>query len=242
MPCSAASLRTNGDNSRPPAPSRVTGAATVSAVTARGLAASAGLLPLPLPADPTTFEPGAPMRASTVPTGTVSPALTRMSSIVPSYGLGISESTLSVDTSNSGSSNATSSPTALNHVPIVPSVTDSPSFGMVISKTSPVPDGEKSAFSVVGPSDPPTDGAEGSLSDRPPAAATPCAAEGSRFCYRGALPADPHDRSADRDGVALLRQDLKDHTVVRAGDLRIDLVGRYFEQRVVEFDFVADVS
>ena len=121
------------------------------------------------------------MRASTVPTGTVSPALTRMSSIFPSYGLGISESTLSVDTSNSGSSNATSSPTALNHVPIVPSVTDSPSFGIVTSKTSPVADGEKSASSVVGPSDPPTDGADGSLSDRPPAAATPCAAEGSRF-------------------------------------------------------------
>jgi len=51
----------------------------------------------------------------------------------------------------------------------------------VISKTSPAADGEKSAFSVVGPSDPPTDGADGSLSDRPPAAATPCAAEGSRF-------------------------------------------------------------
>ena len=121
------------------------------------------------------------MRASTVPTGTVSPALTRMSSSVPSYGLGISESTLSVDTSNSGSSKATSSPTAFNHVPIVPSVTDSPSFGMVISKTSPAPVGEKWASSVVGPSDPPIDGAEASLSDRPPAAATPCAAEGSRL-------------------------------------------------------------
>src|ERR1700752_1344864 len=121
------------------------------------------------------------MRASPVPTGTGSPSFTRMSSILPSYGLGISESTLSVDTSNSGSSKATSSPTALNHVPIVPSVTDSPVFGIVITKPSPGGDGDWSAFSVVGPSDPPTDGADGSLSDRPPAAATPCAADGSRF-------------------------------------------------------------
>ena len=104
---------------------------------------------------------GVPMRASTVPTGTVSPALTRMLSIFPSYGLGISESTLSVDTSKRGSSNATSSPTAFSQLPIVPSVTDSPSLGMVTSKTSPASDdGEKSAASVAGPSDPPTDGAE----------------------------------------------------------------------------------
>ncbi len=114
-------------------------------MTAPGLSASAGLLPLPLPAGPAGIAPGVPMRASTVPTGTVSPALTRMSSIFPSYGLGISESTLSVDTSKSGSSNATSSPTALSQVPIVPSVTDSPSFGMVTSKTSPAADGEKSS-------------------------------------------------------------------------------------------------
>ena len=181
MPCSAASLRTNGDNSRPPAPSRPTGAATVAGLAARGLSACGRTtavasrrdhlrsppprcVPAPYPPAPSPRRrPGCP-------------------AAVPSYGLGISESTLSVDTSNSGSSNATSSPTAFNQVPIVPSVTDSPSFGMVISKTSPVADEARSAASsVVGPSDPPTDGAEGSLSDRPPAAATPCAAEGSRF-------------------------------------------------------------
>ena len=60
---------------------------------------------------PPAAAPGSPMRASGVPTGTVSPRRTRISSSTPSYGLGISESTLSVDTSNSGSSNATGSPT-----------------------------------------------------------------------------------------------------------------------------------
>src|SRR5690606_8807155 len=44
-----------------------------------------------------------------------------------------SESTLSVDTSKSGSSSATVSPTALNHFVIVPSVTVSPSWGIVMS-------------------------------------------------------------------------------------------------------------
>ncbi len=77
-----------------------------------------------------------PMRASGVPTGTVSPGGTRTCSSTPSYGLGISESTLSVDTSNSGSSNATASPTSLSQRPTVPSVTDSPSFGIVISCTA----------------------------------------------------------------------------------------------------------
>ena len=70
-------------------------------------------------------------RRSGVPTGTVSPAGTRISRITPSYGLGISESTLSVDTSNSGSSNATASPTCLSQLPTVPSVTVSPSLGIV---------------------------------------------------------------------------------------------------------------
>src|SRR2546429_247818 len=77
--------------------------------------------------------PGAPTRASGVPTSTVSPSPTRISRTVPSYGLGISVSTLSVETSTSGSSNATVSPAALSQRPIVPSVTVSPSFG--IAKT-----------------------------------------------------------------------------------------------------------
>ena len=92
-----------------------------------GAAGSEGAGPLRRPA----VDPGSPIRTSGVPTGTVSPAGTRISRITPSYGLGISESTLSVDTSNSGSSNATVSPTCLSQLPTVPSVTVSPSLGMV---------------------------------------------------------------------------------------------------------------
>ena len=56
--------------------------------------------------------------------------------MTPSYGLGISESTLSVDTSNSGSSNATVSPTCLSQLVISPSVTVSPSLGIVTTHSS----------------------------------------------------------------------------------------------------------
>ena len=76
------------------------------------------------------------IRTSWVPTGTVSPAWTRISAITPSYGLGISESTLSVDTSNSGSSNSTVSPTCLSQLVSSPSVTVSPSLGMVTNHSS----------------------------------------------------------------------------------------------------------
>src|SRR5829696_4848787 len=84
-----------------------------------------------------TGDPGGPMRTTGAPTGTVSPDWTRISTTTPSYGLGISESTLSVDTSKSGSSKETVSPTCLNQVPTVPSVTVSPSFGIATSCTSP---------------------------------------------------------------------------------------------------------
>ena len=59
-----------------------------------------------------------------------------ISAMTPSYGLGISESTLSVDTSNSGSSNATASPTCLSQLVISPSVTVSPSLGIVTTHSS----------------------------------------------------------------------------------------------------------
>ena len=52
---------------------------------------------------------------------------------MPDTGDGTSVSTLSVDTSNNGSSALTLSPTALNHCVIVPSVTVSPSCGSVTS-------------------------------------------------------------------------------------------------------------
>ena len=78
----------------------------------------------------------APTTAITVPTGTVSPAATRISVSVPEIGDGTSVSTLSVDTSKSGSSAATESPTFLNHRVMVPSVTVSPSCGRITSATA----------------------------------------------------------------------------------------------------------
>lgn len=74
------------------------------------------------------------MRASSAPTATVSPSGTMISSTTPLYGLGISESTLSVATSSRGSSKPTVSPTARSHLVTVPVVTVSPSFGIL--KTS----------------------------------------------------------------------------------------------------------
>lgn len=67
------------------------------------------------------------IRAITVPTGAVSPAWTRISTRTPDTGAGISVSTLSVDTSHNGESAVTLSPTFLNHVVTVASVTVSPS-------------------------------------------------------------------------------------------------------------------
>ena len=87
--------------------------------------------------------PSALTTASTVPTSTVSPSWTRISANVPAAGDGTSESTLSVDTSKSGSSRATASPTALSHLVIVPSVTVSPSWGMVTSANVQPPSGER---------------------------------------------------------------------------------------------------
>ncbi len=74
--------------------------------------------------------------ARRAPTSTVSPSGTRISDTTPADGAGTSESTLSVETSNSGSSASIVSPTCLNHRVIVPSVTVSPSCGMVTSTRS----------------------------------------------------------------------------------------------------------
>ena len=50
---------------------------------------------------------------------------------VPAAGAGTSVSTLSVEISTSGSSASTRSPTCLSHSSTVPSVTDSPIWGIV---------------------------------------------------------------------------------------------------------------
>ena len=106
--------------------------------------------PLPVPAGPVARRPpgtpgapsrGAPapavIRARTWPTVTVSPASARISVIVPVAGDGTSASTLSVEISTIVSSTAIASPGPLAHSRIVPSVTDSPIWGMTISRTSP---------------------------------------------------------------------------------------------------------
>jgi hypothetical protein len=138
MPCSATNLRTTGDSNLlevaagaattgagAGAGAATTGAATTGAVTTGEATTDAGAGAGAAPETPTT--------AITVPTGTVSPSATRISVRVPEIGDGTSVSTLSVETSNSGSSAATVSPTFLNHLVIVPSVTVSPSCGSVMS-------------------------------------------------------------------------------------------------------------
>src|SRR5262245_51763622 len=75
--------------------------------------------------------------ASTVPTGTVWPASTRIAFTTPATIEGTSVVTLSVSTSNSGSSAFTVSPTFLYQLATVPSVTVSPSWGMITSIASP---------------------------------------------------------------------------------------------------------
>jgi hypothetical protein len=76
---------------------------------------------------PTSISPNG------APTWTVASASTRIFTSVPVAGEGTSASTLSVDTSTRGSSAVTVSPTCLSHSSTVPSVTDSPMAGIVIS-------------------------------------------------------------------------------------------------------------
>src|SRR6185369_10224962 len=82
-----------------------------------------------------------PITASTAPTSAVSSSCTLISRTVPATGDGISVSTLSVETSSSGSSASTVSPTCLSQRVMVPSVTLSPSAGILTSVPSPPVDG-----------------------------------------------------------------------------------------------------
>src|SRR5262249_22556795 len=85
---------------------------------------------LPFALNPISFYS---MTASTVPTGTVWPASTRIAFTTPATIEGTSVVTLSVSTSKSGSSAFTVSPTFLYQFATVPSVTVSPSWGMITS-------------------------------------------------------------------------------------------------------------
>ena len=109
-----------------------------------------------------------PMRAMTSPTSMVSSSSARISTRVPATGEGISVSTLSVETSSSGSSTSTVSPTDLSHWVMVPSVTDSPSSGISTSAASPEPPLEESAFGSSSPLS-----AEESLDAEPASSSSP---------------------------------------------------------------------
>ncbi len=161
-PCSAIMRRTSGDVTGPPvsgAPDDGTfGADGVLPAGATGAQAGAGFASATFgsgagaaavgcgagggdgaanAADAAAAFPESEITASRAPTSTVSPSATRISETTPAVGAGTSESTLSVDTSNSGSSAATGSPTCLNQRVIVPSVTVSPSCGIVTSTNLP---------------------------------------------------------------------------------------------------------
>ncbi len=84
--------------------------------------------------------PGWPIFASSPPTATVTSSSAVMDSSVPDTGEGISVSTLSVETSTSGSSAATWSPTFFSQRVTVPSVTDSPSSGISTGVAAPPAD------------------------------------------------------------------------------------------------------
>ena len=84
--------------------------------------------------------------------GTVAPSSARISFRTPSNGDGTSALTLSVMTSSSGSYLSTWSPGCLSHLPIVPSATLSPSWGIVTFATFAAPSrGRRLATVLVSP-------------------------------------------------------------------------------------------
>src|SRR6202034_2462606 len=78
-------------------------------------------------------SPEPPITATTALICATCPAGTLISVSTPAAGEGISASTLSVEISNSGSSRWTVSPTCFSHLVNVPSVIDSPIWGMTTS-------------------------------------------------------------------------------------------------------------
>ncbi len=121
--------RTTGDTMRPFWAASLTFAARGGSVAVGFEAGDVGSFAVGAP-PATAFSSITPTRA---PVSTVSPSPAKICTSTPAAGEGISESTLSVETSKSGSSRATASPTFLNHCVMIPSVTDSPSEGSVTS-------------------------------------------------------------------------------------------------------------
>ena len=201
--------------------------------------------------------------ASSAPTSTVSSSSTLISSSVPATGEGISVSTLSVETSSSGSSTATSSPTCLSQRVTVPSVTDSPSAGSVTDgarRRRPAAGRLRPAAALLGL------GLLLRLRARSPARGSPLLGSalglrrrrlvlgclGVLAGWRPRPPASspapesppPHSPSspitrelgADLDGLVLVGLDLEQRAGDRGGDLGVDLVGGDLEQRLVDRD------
>jgi len=102
------------------------GASVTGVVGAGGDGAGAGAASLgePLPVA---------IRASTVPTSTVSSTVTRISATTPVTGAGTSVSILSVEMSQIASSAPIRSPTSTRQPMMVPSATDTPIWGIVTS-------------------------------------------------------------------------------------------------------------
>ncbi|CAB4607991.1 unannotated protein [freshwater metagenome] len=96
----------------------------------------------------TGAEPETPISPRRAPTATVVSTATSIARSVPATGEGISVSTLSVETSRRASSTAMESPTFLSQRVTVPSLTDSPSAGIVI--TVPPPDAAGAATGAAG--------------------------------------------------------------------------------------------
>ena len=119
--------------------------ATAAADSANGAAGgmAAGVSGMDSAAAAAATAGAAPAAVSTsamgAPIGTVSPSAARIFSSAPSTGEGTSIVTLSVTTSTSGSYRAMASPGCFSHLPIVPSTTDSPTWGssIVCAKTAP---------------------------------------------------------------------------------------------------------
>src|SRR4051795_5432424 len=130
MSCSAAMRCTTGEYllGRCPLPS---GSRTTRAGS---LTLGAGGSPIAAAASPLPAAPS--IRASTVPTSTVWPTSTRISTTVPSPGDSTSVSILSVEIPQMISSRSTRSPTRFFHSTTVPSETLTPIWGMTTSISS----------------------------------------------------------------------------------------------------------
>src|SRR5918994_7914679 len=112
-------------------PSCTAGCASVSAAGNSSVGPSAAASSRGLASTGPDSSPSVATSRISVPTSTVVPSETRSFSILPATGEGSSAFTLSVSTSARGSSFSTSSPSALSQRVMVPSVTLSPSCGIV---------------------------------------------------------------------------------------------------------------